>query len=1071
MCIGFRMIILIVATLPVLASASIDKDASVNAQVNINNADMQLDKLEYKAAKAAYEQALVFAEKAIDWKLEGKALVGISNSLCGMNEFQAAKTFALRSLELFQKHAEPSGEAGALNLLGNINVRLRKMDDVESYYKRALSLYLAIKDRSGEAETLFNLGCINSDLGQGLKALPLFQQSLAIYVELRDRKSQVNVLTKLCWAKLSTGNGAEALGCAERALSISNELHEERLILDSLYVVGMVSSRNGQYDRAIECYEKTMVGFRKLEDRDGEASTLFSLGRIYEDRGHSLRAKEYFEKTREIFHSLGNPRKEAASIRSIANQYLDLGQHGLALELYEKALVLDRQIGDLRSEAADLGAIGCANNEIGQAQTSLGWLKQSLKLRKETGDRKGEAAVWNNMGGAYAILGQKLKAVECFEEALALWRSLGDKKGEAATLGIAAQAYADLGQADKAIGYLKSAIPISQSMGDRNTESINLVHMASVYAELGEWKKVRESIEPAVAIICETQNKTTEASASDVLRRFADAQGQSATAVLHGKRGLNAYQEIRNGIRKMQPAVRRDFLRKIERTYRVLADRLLKLNRPIEAHQIISLLKEQEYFDYTGDTSVQKNDLLHIDLLSAESRVETGYQSKLDTAAKIGIKIIETQMKKQHPAETEVIEKLLFDYTSALESIRKSLSSMDSDLNEQSLTTPDPLIPIQIRDLWRDLRAMPAGTAAVYTLMAEECLWLMAVTPGDVQTWQVKIPRRELEALVRAFSTRVQNPRLDTHAEGKKLYDILLTPLKNWRRKQNIQRILWSLDGPLRYIPVGALWNGKSYFIEELPTAIFTPAARMSLGKVEVNRRVLGVGVSKSIGDFPALPYVPAELGSVVEANQSATASAGTMLIDESFTEASMRNALKQGFSVLHVASHFQLSPEGEKGSFLLLGDGSKMSLESMRSTEGLFKGVELLVLSGCRTGSHIEDPMGKEIEGFGVMAQRQGVKSVIASLWPIADVSTCKLMQDFYRSWSNADASKEDSLRKAQLSLLKGVSLTGEVTLRGKSRSESMRNRKTGHTALAPALNYSHPFYWASFVLMGNWQ
>jgi CHAT domain-containing protein len=135
-----------------------------------------------------------------------------------------------------------------------------------------------------------------------------------------------------------------------------------------------------------------------------------------------------------------------------------------------------------------------------------------------------------------------------------------------------------------------------------------------------------------------------------------------------------------------------------------------------------------------------------------------------------------------------------------------------------------------------------------------------------------------------------------------------------------------------------------------------------------------------------------------------------------------------------------------------LLGDGRHLSLAELKTLPNLFSGVQLLTLSACNTGGGD----GTEVEGFGTLAQRQGAKAVIASLWPVADSSTSLLMQELYRIRETSQGiTKLEALREAQLELLRGEVQT-PVGAPGSS--------------LKPNAPYSHPFYWAPFFLMGNW-
>ena len=96
-------------------------------------------------------------------------------------------------------------------------------------------------------------------------------------------------------------------------------------------------------------------------------------------------------------------------------------------------------------------------------------------------------------------------------------------------------------------------------------------------------------------------------------------------------------------------------------------------------------------------------------------------------------------------------------------------------------------------------------------------------------------------------------------------------------------------------------------------------------------------------------------------------------------------------------------------------------------------------MLSACQTG------LGKLIRGEGMVGLTRafmyaGTPTVLVSLWSVSDVSTATLMGEFYRNLVKEKLSKTDALRKAQLSLL--------------------GNEK-----------FAHPFYWAPFVLVGDWK
>jgi len=168
----------------------------------------------------------------------------------------------------------------------------------------------------------------------------------------------------------------------------------------------------------------------------------------------------------------------------------------------------------------------------------------------------------------------------------------------------------------------------------------------------------------------------------------------------------------------------------------------------------------------------------------------------------------------------------------------------------------------------------------------------------------------------------------------------------------------------------------------------------------------------------------------------------GQFLGDDAFTKDSLRNNLQRHHPLVHIAIYFLLVPGDASSSFLLLGNGEKLTLTDIKDeADNLFGDVELLTLSACETGLQKErDSDGREIDSFAELAQRKGAQAILASLWQVADPSTSRLMTEFYQKRQNKKLTKAEALQKAQLSLLK----------------DSV---------------YSHPYFWSPFILIGNWR
>ena len=189
----------------------------------------------------------------------------------------------------------------------------------------------------------------------------------------------------------------------------------------------------------------------------------------------------------------------------------------------------------------------------------------------------------------------------------------------------------------------------------------------------------------------------------------------------------------------------------------------------------------------------------------------------------------------------------------------------------------------------------------------------------------------------------------------------------------------------------------------------------------------------------------------------------GVPLLNKFFDETALASALQQAPQIVHIASHFKLTPGDDTRSFLLMGNGDALTLDRLRTDESLqFQGVDLLTLSACETAGEVNSE-GEEVESFAALAQDAGAKTVMATLWPISDASTGQLMVDFYDGLLNGGLDKAEALRRAQVAMLRNLAPANVPPAR--------RGAISLDEPPAPAASpVRHPYYWASFILMGNW-
>jgi len=343
------------------------------------------------------------------------------------------------------------------------------------------------------------------------------------------------------------------------------------------------------------------------------------------------------------------------------------------------------------------------------------------------------------------------------------------------------------------------------------------------------------------------------------------------------------------------------------------------------------------------------------------------------------------------------------------------------------------------------------------------------------------ITEEELNKKIAAFDQVLRNPSSDPRPAAQELYRILIGPVKKDLDLAHAETLVWSLDGALRYVPMAALFDGKSYVVENYNTVTITPVSIPHLSEKPdfSNLSAAAMGISlKYEADLPELKAVVGELDEVVKDPKVQGANGvlpGTILLDNGFTEKAMEDQLSAQHAVVHIASHFVFKPGDDRQSYLLLAgkdDPSKgfhLTVAEFNDNPNLaLNDTELLTLSACETGMSGEASNGREVDGLGTTALGKGAKAVISTLWEVDDASTGALMADFYKRWAGGDGKvmKAEALREAQLDLLRGkVTPQSEASGRGFGVVEN-ESRGQG----APA-GYTHPYYWAPFVLMGNWR
>lgn len=854
---------------------------------------------------------------------------------------------------------------------------------------------------------------------------------------------------------------------------LCSEVGDKQNEVLTLNRLGNIYELLGGNQKALEYYNQALPISKAVSDKEGEAVTLNNIGKVYSKLGENRKALEYFSQTLLVLKVINNKMGEAATLHNIGSIYSGLGEKEKALEYFNRVLLLHKVANDPRGEATTLNNIGLVYSDLGNKEKALEYYNQALPLHKSVNDRSGEATTLNNIGFVYSESGENRKALEYYNQALLLRKVAGDPGGEASTLNKIGSVYFNLGNKEKALEYFKQALLLRKDVNDKNGEAVTLNNIGRIYDILGEKQKAFDYYNQALSLFKAVGDRRSEAVTFSNFMYAWESLKDRRLAILYGKQSVNILQSLRADIKGLDKNLQQGFLGSVEETYRKLVELLIKEGRIPEAEQILAMLKEEEYFQFVrrnGDLASALDK--RVNLSPSEKIALESYDKIAKELTRLGSEYAKLDKEKNQPhitpekakaivAQQKAIdEKLMLARTTLdkfLEALKKEFSQED-----KRVAAIEEGLQAEVKG-WNDSHAV-----VISTIVGKENLSII-VTTSEIQTAHiVPISEEKLNTLVGDFRAALTDPTVDPRPAGQKLYDVLIKPLQKDLDGVSARTLVWSLDGNLRYAPMSALWDAdKGYLIRRYANVVITLASRGNLALRPEDKKkwqALGVGVSKAVGGFNALGNVPGELSAIVRDPSiiSKTRETGVMtgrrLLDEQFTYDAFRSNLGR-FPIVHAATHFNFI-SGVKNesleSFLLLGNGEKLTLAKIQSSGTIFNGVQLLALSACDTAFGGKDADGREVEGFGAMAQKKGAKAVLATLWRVADESTRNLMIDFYGDYQKPHFNKAEALRQAQLALLQ--------------EPDKAAIGKTTKLVNTSAKQFAHPYYWSPFILIGNW-
>jgi CHAT domain-containing protein len=781
----------------------------------------------------------------------------------------------------------------------------------------------------------------------------------------------------------------------------------------------------------------------------------------------------------------------ATSLHSLATLLATTGRYAEAEPLYREALAqyqaaLPAGHADIATSLHSLATLLATTGRYAEAEPlyreALAQYQAALPAGHAT-----IAASLNNLAFLLATTGRYAEAEPLYREALALLQAAlpAGHADIATSLNNLADLLATTGRYAEAEPLLREALALLQAAlpAGHATIAASLNNLAALLNTTGRYAEAEPLLREALSIAEAAGEPEVLWGVQWVLSAFYAAQAQRPLAIFYGKQAVNTLQRVRQDLGGVESSTQHAYVQSKESYYLDLADLLIAEGRLPEAQQVLDMLKEQEYHDFIRRDLEEDPRQTKAAMNAVEAEQLVAYEDGGRDLARLGAEYQALAQRDPFtltPAEEARLAELQPQLDAAYQRFQQTLTAIKERFAQLSVERREELAQRQLL-LGKDdrglVRELGAGVALLHTLVMADKVHLLLTLPELLLARQSPLGQEALNAEVQHLRQALEQQG-DPRPAAQTLYRHLIAPIAPDLEAAGIHTLMVSLDGSLRYLPLAALHDGSQWLVERYALSVFTEVARDNLKDApQRDWRGIGLGVSlphAAVGptrkDFGALPAVPQELDGIIRRegeDDPAGVLPGRTFLDAGFNLPTLRKALR--YPVLHIASHFSLQPGNEAQSYLLLGDGSTLDLRQLRQDNFNFGAVELLTLSACQTAVGGANAQGQEIEGLGTLAQLQGAKGVIATLWSVDDPSTGVFMQALYRLRQEGGLSKAEALRQAQLGF---ITATGAACGPAPGDASELTAGPTppADGATEPACHWRHPFFWAPFILMGNW-
>lgn len=868
---------------------------------------------------------------------------------------------------------------------------------------------------------------------------------------------------------------------------------EARVLLDWSITAG-----NGQRWEGVEtAMQRALTLWPALDDPFTTAVALNFEGMRLGAAGRPSEAAAVFRRALDLSRANGDGATASLAANNLGITADTLGDAEGAYDLYQEALALRREAGRGIAEGSVLTNIALLAERLGDTATAAATYERALEVVTAANQRTTARIITNNLANLRRRTGDIEGALALHRQSLDLARALGLKAGEAQALnGIGTDLY-EAGRFAEAETAQRESLALRRAAGDTTGIAATLQNLGETLTALGRREEALEALQESRAL---RERHEDVRSLPGVWRAIAEAEradGRDEAALAAAETSLALVERLRD--RLTAPGLRASFVAREHSKYELHIDLLM------------------DAFLRSGDTTFERRAFEAADRARARVLIDALWSSRVDVREGVTPELLRTeQALQQRVADAGTALSRAMTSNAGAERVAGARAALEAasrelDLHQARLLRESPAYaalvrpqPLPLDTVQQEL--LDDGTVLLEFAIGESRSWLYVVSresfeshalPGrDAIETAVRTLRGHYEARVprpgepaTATARRVAAADAALPAAGAALSDMLLGPLASrlqgaWRAK----RLAVVASESLEYLSLAALPAPGSprplvhdHEIVSLPSAsalravraraqvsdrqsprmaivadpvfdagdprVLRPQRRAAAApapprSTPLARAVRGLSPDDTLGrPLPRLTFSRLEATAIARLLPSAQVQVATGFAAS--REAVTSEALGTA-DIVHLATHGLVSTEqpsltGLVVSLLDARGRPRDGFIRLSDVYNLRLTADLVVLSACHTA------LGKEIRGEGLIGLTRGfmyagARRVVASLWAVDDSATAELMTRFYRRLLRDRLPAAAALRAAQ-------------------------------RELASHPQWAAPYFWAGFVLQGDWQ